>query len=71
MPKIPERVVLQIYLPQPLKEWIDAKAKKQLLPPSTWVRSELETMRRGELDELAANAALDSHLERVRRGEPD
>ena len=47
---MPERpIVVTLYLPRQLKEWVDAKAKEQLLPPSTWVRSQLETVRREEV----------------------
>ena len=46
----PEQFVVQVYMKRQLKEWILSKAKEKLLPPSTWVRSELESMRRGELE---------------------
>ena len=49
MPERQDQFVVQIYINRQLKEWINSKAKEKLLPPSTWVRSHLETMRRREL----------------------
>ena len=50
MSERPDKFVVQVYINRQLKEWLFSKAKEKLLAPSTWVRSELESMRRGELD---------------------